>query len=167
VALHMVDLKLTLDAALKPLQARISQQQATVIIEGDLPVVTIGSDQLGLVLHNLVDNALLYAAPERPLAIYIIGRIKGDQVGLVVADNGVGFEPAAKEAIFDAFRDRSQHAGQQRTGVGLAVCRRIMDQLQGSIDVTPVMGQGCTFSLRFLDRTVDSSLGLSLEQLQA
>jgi light-regulated signal transduction histidine kinase (bacteriophytochrome) len=64
--MQVVDLKALLDSALKPLQARISEQQATIIVEGELPLVTIGSDQLGLVLHNLVDNALLYASPDRP-----------------------------------------------------------------------------------------------------
>jgi light-regulated signal transduction histidine kinase (bacteriophytochrome) len=64
--MQVVDLKALLDSALKPLQARISEQQATIIVEGELPLVTIGSVQLGLVLHNLVDNALLYASPDRP-----------------------------------------------------------------------------------------------------
>jgi len=156
--LQVVDLQALLDSALKPLQARIDEQQATIIVEGELPLVTIGSNQLGLVLHNLVDNALLYASPDRPLAVYIIGRTQGSQIELVIADNGVGFDPATKEAAFDAFRERNSGAGPQRLGVGLAVCRRIMEQLQGSIDVKPVPGKGCEFTLRFADNTPDPSL---------
>jgi signal transduction histidine kinase len=102
---------------------------------------------MALVFQNLISNAIKFGrAGERP-SIVLRAREAGGCVELRVADNGIGLTEAAAARIFGLFeRDRTGVPG---TGVGLAVCRQILERRGGSISVSSGgPGQGAAFTLR-------------------
>lgn len=128
---------------------------------GPLGVVEADPEQLRLVFRNLVENALKYRRPGAAPVIRIEER-PGPHPGIcevVVSDNGRGFADADAGEIFSMFR-RSADGDVQGSGVGLAVCRRIVERHGGTIVAEGRPGEGATFRVR-LPRTaadVDAAL---------
>lgn len=113
-----------------------------------VPTLSAPAVPIRQVIQNLVGNALKYAFPERPPEIHITIREHADDWLFSVQDNGIGIEAEYFEKIFVIFQrlhNKSQYDG---TGVGLALCKKIIDQCQGSIWVKSVLGQGSTFSFK-------------------
>lgn len=97
---------------------------------------------LGLVLHNLIDNALKYQPPGHPGAV-VVGRSEED--GFFVRDNGIGFEPQFAEKIFQPFERLHRDAEYRGTGIGLANVRRIVELHGGKVWAeSPGVGKGTT-----------------------
>jgi signal transduction histidine kinase len=99
------------------------------------------------VLHNLVENALKYRATDRKPTIRIRAADSPDpqRVRIEVADNGIGFEQEFADRIFVLFErlhDRTSYSG---TGLGLALCKRIVEQHHGTIEAYGVPEQGARF----------------------
>ena len=98
------------------------------MIEHDpLPTVPGEPTLLTALLQNLVGNAVKYRSPDRPCRIRISAEQRGDDWLLTVDDNGIGVEPQYADRIFTIFQRlhlRDQYGG---TGIGLALCRRIVD----------------------------------------
>jgi len=125
-----------------------------------LPVVNGIAFQLRQLFINLLSNSLKYRDEDHPLRIDISCQIvrmpeMADVYGgqafyrINIRDNGIGFEPGQGDKIFNMFErlhGREQYAG---TGIGLAICRRIMDNNRGFIRATGVPGEGATFSCYF------------------
>lgn len=112
---------------------------------GELPRVRGSSLSVRQIFGHLLQNAAKYAHPDRPLAIRVSGRRDGDRVLLEVADNGVGFDPADSDSIFRPFVSlRSTPGG---TGMGLAIVRRLIDQMRGRIEAHGRPGEGARFVL--------------------
>jgi PAS domain S-box-containing protein len=138
-----VDGEALLARVLGDLQLVIREQGAEVSHEA-LPTVQGDAGQLGLVLQNLIGNALKFrsAAPPR---IHIGARRDGRQWVFTVWDNGIGIEPQYRERIFQVFQrlhPRSQYPG---TGIGLAICQKIIERHGGRIWVESERDQGATF----------------------
>jgi light-regulated signal transduction histidine kinase (bacteriophytochrome) len=123
----------------------ISQANASIQIS-DLPAVKSSRKRMLLLFEHLLANSLEYREPKRPLEIRITAKDKGDGYAeFAFADNGIGIEPQYFERIFVIFQRLhtiSDHGG---TGVGLAICKKIVEQLGGEIGVESVFGQGTTF----------------------
>ena len=127
------------------LQLTIEETQATLEI-GELSKIDADSSQLRQLLQNLVSNALKYRHPERPPYILIQGEsLPDDRYRLVVSDNGIGFDPRYNEQVFEVFKrlhGRSEYPG---TGMGLAICRKIVDRHNGVIMANGREHEGTTF----------------------
>jgi len=127
------------------LQLMIEETQATLEI-GDLSRIDADTSQLRQLLQNLVSNALKYRHPERPPHILIKGdALPDERYRLVVSDNGIGFDPRYNEQVFEVFKrlhGRSEYPG---TGMGLAICRKIVDRHGGVIMANGREHQGTTF----------------------
>jgi signal transduction histidine kinase len=125
----------------------LRQVGATVEI-ADLPTIRADSAQLRQLFRNLLENALKYRRPNVPLAIRIDGGIAhrdhGRHCEIRVADNGQGFAESDAEKIFDLFE---QLPGRKvvGSGVGLAICRRIVEHHGGTIRAEGRPGAGATF----------------------
>lgn len=131
-----------LDAALKNLAVRIEETDAT-IVRGKLPAVPGDRIQLIQVFQNLVGNALKFAGPNPP-RIEISATVAEGVAVIAVGDEGIGFDPKFRDRIFKVFRRlRRDSAG---TGIGLAVCKKIVERHGGRISAASEPGRGATFT---------------------
>lgn len=124
------------------IQADIADRGATVTIDADV-VVLAEAEMLRRVFQNLVMNSLKYARPGIAPEIEIIGRLHGDVVRIQVRDNGVGIAQVDRHRVFELL-ERLQPGSASGLGFGLAICRRIVDKLDGAIWIEPWDGPGTT-----------------------
>lgn len=138
-----IDAGQCLAAALRNLSARVAETGAR-IETGALPVVHMDPSQLCQLLQNLIGNALKFCG-EQPPQICIDAEREGDCWHFRVRDNGIGLDPQYAERIFVIFQrlhGRQQYSG---TGIGLAICKKIVERAGGRIWVESRPGQGATF----------------------
>jgi len=144
-------------AVLRRLQPQLDGAGATVDV-GSLPSVFVDRVQLGRVFQNLVANAVRAADPDRPLNIGIGARRLPTSWEFAVTDNGVGVRPEDRNRIFELFQrgtgDTERTAGH---GMGLTICRTIVERHGGRIAVERAVGGGARFSFTIPDRLVGMS----------
>jgi signal transduction histidine kinase len=142
-----VHLTETAREVVEDLEAQIEKTGGRVIV-GPLPDVQGDPLQLRQLLENLVGNALKYHRADVPPVVEVSGEIiqegKLKLVQLVVADNGTGFDEAQSEKIFQPFM-RLHGRKYSGSGIGLAICRRIVERHGGSITARSVPGEGSRF----------------------
>lgn len=140
-----VHLRDALDAALSLLQTAVQELGVEFLI-GDLPTVQGDSQQLTQLFQNLVGNALKFHSDE-PLSIMISGRRSGSEWVVSVRDNGIGIEPEKAADVFQIFRRLHSQEQYPGTGIGLAVCKRIVERHRGRIWAQANEdGRGTTFA---------------------
>jgi signal transduction histidine kinase len=126
--------------------AEAAPESVSIVVDADpLPTVSADPEHLRLVLTNLLDNAIKYS-PEGG-AISLAVRNEGDRVRLSVSDEGLGIDPDDRERIFEKFTrlDPDMRLGIGGTGLGLYICRRLVEQMHGRLSVTGNGGRGTTF----------------------
>lgn len=149
---RLVPLGAVLHDVLSDLELRIEQGGA-IVETGDLPTVQADPTQMRQLLQNLLSNALKFRHPERSLRIRVYARTvpaaakSGASVELFVEDNGIGFEPQYAERIFGLFQRLHGRTEYEGSGVGLAICRKIVERHGGTCTATGVLGQGATFTV--------------------
>ncbi len=143
LALERVPAQLVVDQALEALAGSIDETAARVRV-GALPVVLADRANLARVLQNLIGNALKFTGGDTP-EVSIDAKRDGGQWRFSIADNGIGMDPAQSERIFEPFQRLHGEEDYAGTGIGLAVCERIIDQHGGKIWVTTQLGEGSTF----------------------
>ena len=138
-----VDCETLLQDTLGNLQLAI-KESSVAVTHDPLPTVRSEGKQLGLVFQNLIGNALKFRSTA-PLRIHISARQDGRQWIFSVCDNGIGIDPRHAARIFEVFQrlhTRSEYPG---TGIGLAVCKKIVERHGGRIWVESERGKGATF----------------------
>lgn len=140
-----VDLDALIDEVLADLQLRIKETDADVTVE-DLPHVKGDANQLRQLLQNLIDNAIEYSDDEPPRVMISAGRA-GKMWRISVRDEGIGISPDDQERIFEVFERLHARNDHEGTGIGLALCERIVERHGGKIWVDSEPGVGSTFSL--------------------
>ncbi|HEY9125529.1 MAG TPA: PAS domain S-box protein, partial [Acidobacteriaceae bacterium] len=125
------------------LQARIAETGAKVTAE-PLPTVIASEVVLGQIFQNLVGNAIKYCK-ERTPEIRVDARDGGSEWIFAVADNGIGIDPQYFERIFLIFQRLHGRQEYEGTGIGLAICKRMLSRMGGRIWVESVPGDGSTF----------------------
>jgi signal transduction histidine kinase len=128
--------------ALEMLAGPIDQAAADVNVE-DLPVILGDPRKLRQVFLNLIGNALKFA--EGIPVVRVSAEVQGATAIFAVADNGIGMDPAQAERIFQPFHRLHGEDEYPGTGIGLAVCERIVEQHGGRIWAQSAPGQGSTF----------------------
>lgn len=123
-------------------------QSAGAAVEfGELPDILADKIAVEQVFANLLENALKYGQPGRPVRVRVSGRLEGGMARYTVADNGRGIAERDRERVFELFR----RAGDQTVageGIGLAHVRALVRRLGGSIGFESVLGQGTAFHVR-------------------
>jgi PAS domain S-box-containing protein len=136
-------LETVLERARINLRAAIEESGAAVT-HGPLPEIEGDESQLVQLLQNLIGNAVKFRG-EAPPAIHVSAFEKENEVVVVVQDNGIGIEPQYFERIFMVFQrlhDKGQYPG---TGIGLAICKKVVDRHGGRIWVESAPGKGSRF----------------------
>jgi signal transduction histidine kinase len=136
------DCSVILKAALMNLQATIKDSDA-VVTSDPLPVIAADDSQLTQVFQNLISNSIKYRRTERPHIHVSAELVKGDWL-FSVKDNGMGIDERYKERIFGIFK-RLHGKELPGTGMGLAICKRIVERHSGRIWVDSIPGEGSNF----------------------
>ena len=138
-----VDLNQILDRV-KVNLAHLIQETHARIDATDLPVVLGDSTQLVQLFQNLISNALKFRSEQAP-SLLITAKLAADMVQIAVQDNGIGIPQAAQERIFVLFQRLHHRETYPGTGIGLAICKKIVESHQGKIWVESELGKGATF----------------------
>ncbi|SHK36742.1 PAS domain-containing sensor histidine kinase [Rhodothermus profundi] len=146
-----VDLHAVLQQVLADLEVRIAETGAQVHVEGHWPVVEADPTQMRQLLQNLIGNALKFHHPNRPPEVWLRSRLEDAPSGTLcvieVQDNGIGFDEKYLDRIFSPFQrlhGRGRYAG---TGMGLAICRRIVERHHGQLTARSRPDEGATFTV--------------------
>lgn len=140
-----VDLNQVLILAKDNLSARIKDQHAEVIA-GPLPTIFGDETQMIQLFQNLVGNGLKFNKSEHP-KVEICAEESRDEWKISVKDNGIGLRESERQMIFAPFKRLHSQQEFEGTGIGLAICRRIVTRHGGDIGVTAEPGKGSTFWL--------------------
>jgi PAS domain S-box-containing protein len=147
-AFETTDAGRVLEQTIADLAAAIEESGA-VVTHDPLPTVTADAGQLGQLLQNLLGNALKFHRDGVTPRVHIGARREGTFWVFSVNDNGIGIEPEYHERIFSIFQrlhGRGEYAG---TGIGLAICKKIVERHGGRLWLDSTPGEGTTFHFSF------------------
>lgn len=137
---------------LADLQRLVEASEATIIYEG-LPDIVANETELRQLFQNLLVNALKFRSNEPP-RIVIKSQELDDGWDFIVQDNGIGLDPKFSERIFGLFQRLHPHDAFEGTGIGLAICRKIVENLGGRIWVESTPGNGATFRFTLKTKSI-------------
>ena len=149
MSLEPVDLNEVLDDTLTDLAMHFDDSGADVEVE-ELPEVFGDEHQLRQVFQNLLHNAVQYSGEEPP-DIRVSAERNGSDWIVSVHDDGIGIDPADQERIFDIFERLHSQDGPGGSGIGLALCQRIIERHNGELWVESARDEGATFSVTLQD----------------
>ena len=129
------------------------EETTSFITHDELPEIFVDPSQITRVFQNLISNAIKYKSEENPY-IHISAREKSDCYEFIVRDNGIGIAPKYYEKIFEIFQRLHTKDAYEGTGIGLAICKRIIERHRGIIWVDSEEGKGSTFHF-----TISKKLG--------
>ena len=142
------------------LETRIKAQQADINVT-PLPTIEADPFQMYQLFQGLLSNALKFYNPEKPLRIHVTSELASDQLYRInITDNGIGLDEKYLDRIFDAFERLHNRDAYEGTGIGLAVCRKVVERHMGTITAKSQPGKGSTFIVT-LPATHPSSTSLS------
>jgi PAS domain S-box-containing protein len=133
----------SLDKVVAALESTVKESGAC-ITRTALPRVHFHEFQLKQVFQNLIGNSIRYRSSE-PLRIQVAAEPRGTDWLFSVRDNGIGIDPQYKEQVFEIFKRLHSAAAYPGTGMGLAICQRIVERAGGNIWVESALGRGSTF----------------------
>jgi signal transduction histidine kinase/PAS domain-containing protein len=144
------NLRKSVQAALSNLEIMIKEKNARVKVD-DLPIVEADRPQMIQLFQNLIANALKFQREnETPLvSIYSRGSRNGSGHEICVEDNGIGFEEKYLDKIFMPFQRLHGRSGYEGVGMGLAICKKIVERHAGEITARSELGKGSTFIVIF------------------
>jgi light-regulated signal transduction histidine kinase (bacteriophytochrome) len=138
------DVEAVFERTLKALRRAIEEAEAEVT-HAPLPTVMADEAQLAQVFQNLIANAIKFRREDVPPRVHVSAKREGDEWVFSVADNGIGIDPDQADRIFQIFQRLHTRDEYEGTGIGLALCRRIVERHGGRIWVESEVGEGSTF----------------------
>ena len=130
--------------ALRVLAGEMQRRNAAVL-HANLPRVRADAKMLAQLFQNLIGNALKYSRDDRAPEVRITAEQRGDEWEFAVRDNGIGMEPHETTRIFTIFQRLHTLDKYEGTGIGLSICRKIVERHGGRIWAESKPGQGSTF----------------------
>lgn len=133
--------------------AQALEESGGMITYETLPTIYGNKTQIYQLLQNLINNAIKYQQPEHPPHVAISAEDVGSHWKFRVKDNGIGMEPKHLQKIFDVFQRLHRKGEYSGTGIGLSICKKVVELHGGSIHVESEVGKGScfTFTLAKLD----------------
>lgn len=141
-----VDLHQIVEDVVSELDLLVEQKSAIIRLEA-LPTIDAIPLQMSQLFGNLLSNALKYAVAGRPPIISVSCHAEGQDFHIGVSDNGIGFDQKYADQIFSIFKRLHRNDQYGGTGIGLAMCKRIIENHKGSIAAISVPGEGTTFHI--------------------
>ncbi|MEM7101822.1 MAG: ATP-binding protein [Bacteroidota bacterium] len=142
-----VDLNRVIEMSIRNLKLKIFENDA-VVEYNDLPTLMANEIQLVLLFQNLIQNAIKYKKPGVPPRVKISARHEKDFWEIIVEDNGIGIEKSFLEHIFIIFyQAKPDDPNSSGSGIGLAICQKIVKLHQGKIYVDSTYGKGTNFNI--------------------
>lgn len=151
-----------LEQVLRSLEISIKESGARLKVQGNFPPIRGDATQIAQLFQNLVHNALKFQKPGATPEVTISARYLDGAVLFSVRDNGIGVRPQDRERIFRIFQRLHEPGKYTGSGVGLAVCHKIVERHHGRIWVESSEGNGSTFLF-----TLPSAAGISADALQS
>jgi signal transduction histidine kinase len=155
-----VQIKAVLDAVISELELTIEEAKATLLISGTLPVIEAVSLEMKQLFGNILSNAIKFRTNATPPEIRIhssrVTRSEKAALGLSgngtfhkieIQDNGIGFDPEYSEKIFQIFQRLNAKAQYPGSGIGLAICKKIVEKHNGLIFAKSLPEKGATFTV--------------------
>jgi signal transduction histidine kinase len=142
-----IDAGVAVDEALKNLAIAV-KENAVTITRNDLPTVVADRVHLVQLFQNLIGNAIKFRG-QQPPRITICAEKQGEEWAFSVSDNGIGIAPEHRDFIFRMFQRLHTRAEYPGNGVGLAICKKIVEQHGGRIWVESELGRGSNFRFTF------------------
>jgi PAS domain S-box-containing protein len=152
-----IDLNELIQGVLSDLELAVERSHAQIHVTS-LPTLWGDKTQLGQVLQNLIANAIKFQPPGQTPEIWIEGEVvtpagDGDPlVRLTIRDNGIGFEDRFADRIFGVFQRLHARGEYEGTGIGLAICRKIVERHHGRIEAHGEPGVGAVFTITLPQR---------------
>jgi signal transduction histidine kinase len=140
----LVDTRAVVSDVLSGIAGAIGTSNTQVVIAPDLPAVPIQPGHLRQVFQNLFTNAIKYRSPGRTPVVEVRALHRDNETVFCVSDNGIGIASEYHQRIFAIF-DRLHGANVEGNGIGLAVCKKIVEKYQGRIWVESEVDQGSSF----------------------
>ena len=131
-------------AALEAARGMLQRHSVVVQLPRDLPLVKIDAVLIERVLVNLLENVSKYTPPGS--TVTLAAQVTGDQLSVSVADNGPGLPAGREEAVFQKFTRGERESATPGVGLGLAICRAIIESHQGKIGAAQRPGGGAVFT---------------------
>ena len=149
------DMNTLLEEVLVDLDEEVKAKHGKVLID-KLPMLTVNPSLMKPLFHNLIGNALKYSKKDTPPMVKITSEISGQVNGkangesikycrIFIQDNGIGFDQKYAEEIFGMFKRLHHNSEFQGTGIGLALCKKIVEQHKGYISARSKLNEGSTF----------------------
>ncbi len=129
----LINSRVALDEALLFLAPEIKTNQATINISGEWIELFASGDEITRLLQNLMGNALKYHQQNKAPQIEISTKVVGNNFQVAVSDNGIGIDPSQIKRLFKVFSRLQPRSHFEGTGVGLALCRKIVEHHEGKI----------------------------------
>jgi light-regulated signal transduction histidine kinase (bacteriophytochrome) len=143
-----VDTNAALDQALSNLRSAVEDSRAR-ITRGPLPTITGNADRIAQVFQNLIGNALKFRRPDQPATVHVWAVPQRAEWVFSIEDNGIGIDPQYLERIFAIFQRLHTRAEYPGTGIGLSICKKVIERHGGRIWVESSAGQGSKFHFTF------------------
>lgn len=144
---EQVDLHQIVHQVIEDLELSIAQTKAAITLE-DLPTLEADSMLIQQLFQNLIGNSLKYHKEDAPAHINVSSRLKANNSWEIkLTDNGIGFEEKFKERVFKPFERLHGRSKYEGTGMGLAICKKIVDVHHGEIDIQSQPGVGTSVTI--------------------
>lgn len=147
--METLSVKNILNDVLEDLQYQIETKHGSIIVS-ELPDIVADPMQIRRLFQNLISNAIKFSKKDVPPLVEIESSAEDTNFHkILVKDHGIGFDSKYNEKIFKPFERLHGKTEYEGTGIGLAICKKIMERHHGSIEATSVPGEFTVFSLKF------------------
>ena len=127
----------------------VIQEKKAILIEDELPDIEGAPILIHQLFYNLINNALKFSRADAPprviISCSIINNIQVPLVEIIINDNGIGLDPNYQDKVFMAFERLHKKNEYEGNGLGLALCKKIVERHRGTIRATGIIGQGSDF----------------------